>query len=86
MKYYVYDSVTGMVLRTGDCPESLIPLQTHDENDIAVDGYANDIRHKVVAGSLVLKTDQELTDQYSEMMTDLGVTLEQFKELYSNYV
>jgi hypothetical protein len=86
MYFYIYDINTGQVIRTGQCPKEFISLQVIANNEVSVEGYANDIRHKVVDGSLVLKTDQELTDQYSNLMSTLGITLEQFKEMYSNYV
>ena len=43
MNYIVYNGITGKILRTGSCPESMIKFQATSENEIAVEGRADDV-------------------------------------------
>ena len=57
--FIVYNSTTGKILRTGNCPPSLYKLQVRAGESIIL-GKANDYSQKIVDGEIVDKTPAEI--------------------------
>ena len=52
--YIIYIGSTGEILRTGTCPDEMMPLQAHD-GEAVMEGKANDETQMVVGGQVVDK-------------------------------
>ena len=47
MKHFIVYDTTGNILRTGMCPDDMFDLQK-GENELIMEGIANDIKHHMV--------------------------------------
>jgi hypothetical protein len=84
--YYVYDPSTGRILRAGCCPADMIEKQGRPgESEIAVEGVADDLRQKVVAGILRDKSSEEIEAAQPKPISyddqPAGVTRKQWQDL-----
>jgi hypothetical protein len=57
--YFVYDPLSGRILRWGECPPDQIEIQARP-GEVAQEGRANDATQKVVEGVLVDKSRAEI--------------------------
>ena len=65
--YIVYESITGKIKRTGNCPFHMIVHQARTHaGEVSIEGKADDDIHKIINGKVVSKTSAEiLADKYS---------------------
>lgn len=55
MNYTVYDTVTGEILKAGDCPEDLVSLQAKPGQSVLAGWMIDDTLFKIVGGVPVVK-------------------------------
>lgn len=59
MKFVVYNKSTGKILRSGHCQDRAFSKQAQEGEEV-LEGVANDVRQKIVAGKIVDKTSEEI--------------------------
>jgi hypothetical protein len=62
IQFIVYEASTGYILRTGVCPTGDLKLQ-QGVGEVAIEGVANDMEHKIKDGKIVNLTQQEIDDR-----------------------
>jgi len=58
--FIVYNKKTGKILRTGICPSNMLSIQASEENEMVMEGQANDEYERIVDGKIVRKSDEEI--------------------------
>ena len=59
MKNYIVYDESGTILRTGICPENMVKIQAQ-ENELVLEGEANDVECRIINGKIVRKTEKEI--------------------------
>ena len=64
--FIVYSADTGLIIKTGSCPEHIMALQAN-EGELVMEGVANDYNQKVENGVLV---DRDTTEEDNQIARD----------------
>lgn len=59
MDYIVYNQ-DGKIMRTGVCNKDVLHLQAVNDDELTMEGTANDVIQKIINGKIVNKTPEEI--------------------------
>ena len=80
--FIVYDS-NGNILRTGQCPDSMVSIQANTQMETVIEGIADDRMQKIVNGKVVDRPPEEIPPDTQIMNPILEKILKLEAELIS---